>query len=135
MPCRVDPTPQELAQERQKATEAITGPLREQIFALEQQLQERDAMLCGVLTAITSMEAAPNVRVQHDGGYRRVMATVESHYDPHEAGVNWAMLQAWWVEHQRQDRERREREAAELATRRQKILSKLSDEERKILGV
>lgn len=120
MPCRVDPTPQELAQERRKATEAITGPLHEQIFALEQQLQERDAMLCGVLTTLEQFYT---------------FDVVSDNWDAQEAGVTWEQVGIWWRAHLEKDRLRREKQALEREALRRKLLSKLSKEEREILGL
>ena len=120
IPCRVDPTPQELAQERRRATEAITGPLREQIFALEQQLQERDAMLCGVLTTLEQFYT---------------FDVVSDNWDAQEAGVTWEQVGVWWQAHLEKDRLRREQAALEREALRRKVLSKLSKEEREILGL
>lgn len=120
MPCRVDPTPQELAEERRRAKEAITGPLREQIFTLQQQLQERDAMLCGVLTALEQFYT---------------LDVLTENWDAQEAGVTWDQVDVWWQDHLEKDRLRRQQEALEREAVRRKVLSKLTKEEREILGL
>lgn len=120
MPCRVDPTPAEIAEERRRAQEAVTGALHEEISVLKLELQEREAMLCGILTAATC---------------RRCMDDVRQAFDEREAGVTIERIFAWWKEHKRKDEERRQREAADREARKQEILTKLTPEERNILGV
>ena len=52
-----------------------------------------------------------------------------------EAGVPWEMVERWWQEHQEQDSRRRAMEAATREARRRIVLSKLSAEERELLGI
>jgi len=53
-----------------------------------------------------------------------------------EQAQEW-WLQEWWLDHQKRDRDRKRREiiAAEKAAKKQAALAKLSDEDKKILGL
>jgi hypothetical protein len=114
MPCRTD-----------------DDPGRDYSYELRQQNEMLKASLCAVLTTLENYGF--NIFLPNDN-------TVNWK----EAGVSMKELKTWWEVHKEIDKQRREREAAELkakeekqriAKRREEILSKLTPEERKILGV
>lgn len=81
------------------------------------------ASMCAVLTALEGDDAT--------------FAAVLKKIDWKEAGVTKRELLMWWEEHKESDKIRREREAKIKREReiRASALSKLTDEEKKILGV
>lgn len=127
MPCRVDPTPEELAEERRLAREAITGPLHREIADLRHQLEEREAMLCAVFGLLD------NGFESH--GITFYLGAVLERVDWREAGVTRYDTENWWEDHKERDRERRHQEELAKERRRQEILARLTAEEREILGV
>ena len=127
MPCRVDPTPEEIAQERQRNREAITGPLNARISELKAQLAERDAMLCAVFTVLE------NGFQSH--GVTFYLRAILNKVNWQEAGTTLHATEAWWEDHKERDAERRAQEAAEREAKRKAILARLSPEEREILGL
>ena len=80
------------------------------------------ARLCGVFTVLEN---------------RGELASVLNQVDWKEVGVSKASTIAWWERHKEEDRQRRQREAAETARKkaRRAVLSKLSPAEKKILGI
>jgi hypothetical protein len=136
MPCRVDPTPEELAQEARRREQAITGPLHEEISVLKEELKEREAMLCGVLSALTEMDCATHMILTSDQMPLKIVRdAMPVWYDQHAAGVSWLEVQSWWEDHKERDAERRAQEAAQREIKRRAILARLSAEDREILGV
>jgi len=135
MPCRVDPTPEELAESARRRDRALTGPLHEEIFVLKEELKERDAMLCGVLTALAAIDDAFHMRLTSDGQPLNIGDALPVWYDGGESGVSWNAVNAWWLDHQEKDRLRREQQAHMREIKRREIMSRLSAEEREILGI
>jgi hypothetical protein len=136
MPCITHETEQERREAARRHEQLLTGPLLEEIDVLKLELAERDAMLCGVLTALTEIDAAHHMEVRSNGMALNLVANaMPVWYDGSEAGVPWEMVERWWQEHQEQDRRRREQEAQEREQRRRKALSKLTREERELLGI
>ena len=127
MPCRVDPTPEELAESRRLREQAITGPLHEEISVLKEELKEREAMLCGVFTVLE------NGFESH--GITFYLAAVLEQVNWKEAGVTMHATETWWEDHKERDAEQRAQEAAARERRRRDILARLSAEEREILGL
>lgn len=119
MPCITHETPAERAEAERRYQERLTGPLYKEIDTLKAELAERDAMLCAVLSIYNA-----------DG-----RAAVYAEINWAEAGVVQADIEAWWAGHQKKDKERRAREAAELEAKRAKVLKKLTMEERVLLGL
>jgi hypothetical protein len=114
----------------------LTGPLHEEIDRLKAKLAEREAMLCGVLSALTGMDSATHMMLTSDQMPLKIVRdAMPVWYDNRKSGVDWSEVVAWWEEHQEQDRQRRAKEAATREARRQKVLSKLSREERELLGI
>ena len=136
MPCIVHETEQERREAARRHEQALTGPLHEEIDRLKAKLAEREAMLCGVLTALTEIDAAFHMEVRSDGMALNLVAdAMPVWYDGSEAGVYWADVAAWWADHQARDRRRRAEEAQERERRRQQALAKLTAEDRKLLGI
>ena len=82
-----------------------------------------EAILCGILTS-----------VEKSG---RQVSSVFNDIDWKEAGVKRSWAENWWVEHKEEDAERRIREAEEAAREAARIsaLSKLTNAEKKALGL
>lgn len=81
------------------------------------------ASLCAVLSAL-----------ERQGDlYENVLSFI----DWRESGVTEKEFRSWWKEHKREDAERRkrQREADRKERLRKSALSKLTDEEKKILGI
>jgi hypothetical protein len=111
----------------------ITRPLHEEIDCLKAELDERDAMLCGVLTALARADGY--VHTIKYAEYNRPGDAVCNWYDETETGVSYDAVLEWFTRHQRRDAERRTREAAELEARKIQALRKLTLEERILLGL
>jgi hypothetical protein len=97
------------------------------LYVAQEELRERDSMLCGVF------------RLLEEGfeshGITFYLQAVLEKVDWAEAGVSMSRAQAWWTDHKAQGEARRKAEAEALARKREAALSKLTDEEREILGV
>lgn len=89
---------------------------------------EFKAVLCGILTA--AKQKAERT------GYAEVEALLDE-VDWKEAGVKRVHVEKWWEAHQKEDEARRKREAEkrEKDRLRQSAIKKLTDEERKALGL
>lgn len=120
MPCYDPETPSERNEREKREWAAITAPLQEEISVLKEELKESEAMLCAVLASLMSF----SIR-------REVLA----HIDEQEAGVTVEQIMAWWDDHQRKDRQRREALELQRQQRRQEILAGLTPEDREILGL
>lgn len=131
MPCIVHETPEERAQSARLHRESISGPLQEEISVLRAELAEREAMLCGVMSAMYRSDGWQDRNTSPVNASQMVM----DNFDEAEAGVTISQLEAWWVEHQRKDEQRRVQEAAELEARKKRALKKLTQEERILLGL
>jgi hypothetical protein len=83
---------------------------------------KQTSRLCAVFTVLESMGQLDLVLNQADWK---------------EAGVSKESTRAWWTRHKEEDRQRRQREAADSARKkaRSAVLSKLSPAEKKILGI
>ena len=105
MPCRVDDWGNESYSER-----------------LGKQVKMLEAMLCASFRSAYSMNKFDELIKNIDWA---------------EAGVTKSELLEWWNKHQREDEERREREHQEREREmaRHRALSKLTKEERKLLGL
>lgn len=104
-------------------------PCRDE-FAEDLRRRERDvegaltkAGLCAILTAL--------------GDKSSLFEETLSKVDWKEAGIKKRELLSWWEQHKEEDRARREREKRVKHEKkiRKEALSKLSDEEKKILGI
>lgn len=84
----------------------------------EKQIKLLEAMLCAMITVVDE------AKLSHKIDYK-------------EGGFTNAQLQHWWAEHQRKDTQRREKEAkvAQAKAEKARILSKLTPQERKKLGL
>jgi hypothetical protein len=120
MPCVTYETEQERRERAERARQDITGPLHEEIDCLKAELNEREAMLCAVLTCLET-----------DGSGEDVLA----HLNEKEAGVTLGQIEAWFIEHKEKDRHRREAEKMIDELKKRAILARLTEEERRILGV
>lgn len=135
MPCYDPETPAERAAAAKAYADRLTDPLRKENEALTKSLNQRDAMLCGILRAIEEMDAMPFLSLQHDGKSRTLSSAVEDYYDCDEAGINWAAIKLWFADHKRKDEERRAMEAANQLALRERAMAKLTVEEQKALGL
>ena len=85
-------------------------------------IEDFEAVLCGILSEIEF----------HDELDYFLGAV-----DWDEVGVSRKMVEAWWTAHKKEDERRRAKEAAEKAKeeKRKAALAKLTDEDRKALGL
>lgn len=127
MPCRYDPTPEEIAQERRREREARERPLEEEIARLRGELGRRESILCAVLTVLDDGFESHGVTFY--------LPAVLDRVDWQEAGVTRRETEEWWQDHLEQDAARREREAVIREIKRRTILERLTPEEREILGL
>ena len=90
--------------------------------------QEFEAVLCGVFTSL--------VKRSTETGVDELFVVLRD-VDWIEVGVKPAQVKTWWRRHLKQDEARRAQEAAEKERQRIKAqaLSKLTDEEKKALGI
>ena len=84
-------------------------------------IEDFEAVLCGMLTVLEKEE--------------RLFSLDDIDWD--EVGVSRKMVEAWWEAHKKEDERRRAKELAERVKeeRRKAALAKLTDEDRKILGL
>lgn len=126
---------QKIARDTIKGSITAHGPLQEEIHVLTEELRERDAMLCAILSSIYFLDGYAAASCKVNDISMPFSAAVEEWFDWEESGVSWEHLQAWWTAHQEQDCVRREQEALEVARKREAALAKLTPEEREILGL
>jgi hypothetical protein len=113
----------------------VPNPLQELVDVLTAQLRERDAMLCGVLTALADIDDAAHMRLTSDNLPLKILSDAMPVWYERKSGVGWEEIDRWWNLHQIKDRLRLEQEVQERERKRQEILSRLSAEEREILGI
>jgi len=84
-------------------------------------LCKTESILCGIFSALTETQ----------------LQNLLEKINWSEVGTTQRWTKKWWIQHQKEDKERRQRKAArEKAERlKQKALSKLSAAEKKILGI
>jgi hypothetical protein len=105
------------------------------LFVCQEELRERDAMLCAILSSIYFLDGYADASCKVNGACMPFSAAVEEWFDWKKSGVSWERVQAWWCDHKAQDEARRQAEAEELARKKAAALSKLTPEERALLGV
>lgn len=127
MPCRHDPSPEEIAESRRLERETWAGPLRAEIHRLRQELEQREAMLCGVFKLLDAGFESHGITFY--------LGAVLDRVNWQEAGVTRSDTENWWQDHLERDAERRHQEAQARERRRQEILSRLTTDEREILGL
>lgn len=132
MPCIYHETAEEIQRNEQLARERELAPLREEIRVLQEELAERDAMLCGVLSSIYYLDGYIQTNMILKDYFSN---SVREWFNETESGVTWERLEAWWAEHKEQDEARKRKEAVILAAKRAAALSKLTPAERELLGV
>jgi hypothetical protein len=135
MPCVYHESPSEIQEREQRALNRQLEPLQHEIDVLKQELAERDAMLCGVLSSMFELDGYLGAAISLDGAARKFSYCVQEYFDEREAGVSWAMMEAWWVSHREQDRARKAVEAEAQVRKREAALAKLTPEERALLGL
>lgn len=135
MPCIYHETAEEIRRNDQLARERDLAPLREEIHVLQEELKEREAMLCGVLSSLFTLDGYWGSSCKVDGNDMGFSSAVREQFDETESGVSWDQVQAWWLNHRAQDEARRKAEADALAEKRAAALAKLTPAERELLGV
>ena len=138
MPCMTYETPAEIAarereREKQILSDAIE-PLHAKIDIQRGQISHLEAMLCGVLSSLITMQGY-GYTVMSDGGSKGVYDATQDWFNEDESGVTWSYLEEWWADHQAEDARRKAAEQAALEARKQAALSKLTPEERELLGI
>lgn len=88
-----------------------------QVTDLNNTIRLREAMLCGLMTALEANEA---------------LETYVNSIDYREGGFTRRQLMSWWSRHKEADRARRKRESRE--SKIQTARAKLTAAERKLLG-
>jgi hypothetical protein len=132
MPCRTYETPEEIQRQDQIARERELAPLRTEIHVLQEELAERDAMLCGVLSSIYYLDGYIQTNMILKDYFSN---SVREWFNETESGVTWERLQSWWADHKAQDEARKQAEAADREQKRAAVLAKLTPAERELLGV
>lgn len=94
--------------------------------ALKKQIAFAESALCQTLVALEKYITTYN---EEHGTTRQTLDQIN--YDA--AGITKTELTTWWNNHQELDEKHREEER--LKTLREAALSKLSDEEKKVLGI
>ncbi len=135
MPCMTYETPEEIREGARRALNRQREPLQHEIDVLKQELAEREAMLCGVLSSMFELDGYLGAAISLDGAARKFSYCVQEYFDEREAGVSWAMMEAWWVSHREQDRARKAAQAEAHTRKREAALAKLTPEERALLGL
>lgn len=104
-------------------------PCRDWTVEEEREIERRrsdffEASLCGIFTFLKNQPV-------------KVLEDVLDNLDYEEMGVTRKELEDWWRAHQREDEKRRKREEAarRKAELKAQALAKLTEEERKALGV
>jgi hypothetical protein len=114
----------------------MPNPLQELVDVLTAELRERDAMLGGVLTALADIDDAAHMRLTSDNLPLKILSdAMPVWYPSRNNGRTWDDVNSWWLDHQVRDRARQEQEAWERDRKRKEILSRLTSEEREILGI
>lgn len=110
MPCRVDPSPEEIAKNQ---TDRVKAAVAEK----QRELDTVEAMLCALIR-----------RGINADGTLRFFDDTRDFVDWDEAGVTFEEFEKWWEKHELKDSQRRQKERAAA-------LKKLTPRERAILGV
>lgn len=115
MPCRVD--------ERDEIFHKLEIPQATKRHGLD--IEDFEAALCGIFTVLEA--SASGQSLDYLLGY----------VDWKEAGVQRRVVETWWRKHKAEDDARRRREAREKSKEELKAtaLSKLTPEERSVLGI
>ena len=132
MPCRTYETPEEIQRQDQIARERELAPLRTEIHVLQEELAEREAMLCGVLSSIYYLDGYIQTNMILKDYFSN---SVREWFNETESGVTWERLETWWSAHLIQDEARKRKEEVILAAKRAAALAKLTPAERALLGV
>ncbi len=138
MPCVYHETPSEIhareLAERKERERELMAPLLAKIDIQRGQIAHLEAMLCGVLSSLITMQGY-GYTVMSDGGSKGVYDATQDWFNEDESGVTWSYLEEWWADHQAEDARRKAAEEAALEARKQAALSKLTPEERELLGL
>lgn len=130
MPCIVD----EEARRKMQLPQEI-AILESEIDVLRAELAERDAMLCGVLTAAYFLDGYLEAYIKINGERYLFSQSLYEWFNEAEVGFTWQVVEAWYADHKARDEARKAVEAAERARKREAVLAKLTPEERDLLGV
>ena len=84
-------------------------------------LKKTEAILCGIFSTMNPSQ----------------LQDLFEKVDWEEVGTTQKWAKKWWIEHQKEDEERRKRQAAKLKAERlkKKALSKLTPREKTLLGI
>lgn len=138
MPCMTYETPAEIAarirDEHAERYNAMIDQLETNIGIQLRKTAFLEAMLCGVLSSLTTMQGY-GYTVMADGGNQGIYDAVQNWFNEDESGVTWDQLEEWWLDHKAEDARRKAAEQAALEVRKQAALSKLTPEEREMLGL
>jgi uncharacterized protein YjiS (DUF1127 family) len=99
--------------------------------ALKKQISFAESALC--LTLRKFQETLERVEHWHERGAQTNPLDIMSDEDFADAGITRKELEKWWKNHKKLDAEHREQER--LKKLKESALAKLSDEERKVLGL
>lgn len=121
--------------ERSEREQVLTAPLIAKIDIQGRQIAHLEAMLCGVLSSVVFLSGYHDAALQVEGRKITIMDAVRDYYNEDESGVTWNYLEEWWADHKLQDARRKQAEAEAREQKRAAALSKLTQEEREILGV
>jgi hypothetical protein len=125
MPCLHYETPEEISRREKLQKQNLLAPLKEEISVLREELSEREAMLCAILSSIYHLDGYIQKNMILKDYFSNA---VREWFDETEAGVTWEQVESWWHEHKTKDQRR-------LDEVRKNALSKLSSEERVALGL
>jgi hypothetical protein len=100
------------------------------VKGLQKQVSFSESALCQTLAAFQKLINTNVFEILKD-------TTPLDYIDYKEAGITRDELDKWWSEHKRKDEESRKKEAEEKDRKRLRrhALAKLSQEERKVLGI
>ena len=134
MPCVTYETLEEIAArlraseaDRESAMERTLGPLHAKIDIQGRQIAELEAMLCGVFTLLENGICVNSSDLFLDDILTQV--------NWKGTGTTQMWAEEWWAEHKKQDTLRKEAEQILMEVKRRTALSKLTPEERELLGL
>jgi hypothetical protein len=124
MPCIYEETVQERMERLARLDKADHKKNLEAKIA--DNLAEREAMLCAVLSAISYVDGGAFGPPGAERLFNRVLDYIDAYTDEHS--VDSEQVQIWWERHKEADRVRKQKI-------RENALNKLTDEERRVLGI
>ena len=108
---------------------------REIANSSQKKILKLEAFLCAIISVLENNSKM--TKIVHSQHFESIFEKISNSLDEKESGITGKQLRAWWAKHKKQDKIRRNAEKEKKLTEeaRRKALNKLSDAEKKLLGL